>query len=139
MKKLKLSIIAVLISTFFSGVLVMAQVQSAAVTGGRVEGVLADGVVSFKGIPFAAPPMGDLRWKAPQPLKPWSGVKKADSFGAKCMQNAEQNFWGASRDERRLPLPQCVDPCQVRWRQTPGHGVDLRRRFLRRTNRKSRL
>jgi para-nitrobenzyl esterase len=82
-----LSIVAVLISTFLSGVLVMAQVQSAAVTGGRVEGVLADGVVSFKGVPFAAPPVGDLRWKAPQPVKPWSGVKKADSFGAMCMQD----------------------------------------------------
>ena len=97
MKKLELSIIAVLISTFFSGVSGMAQVQSAAVTGGRVEGVLADGVVSFKGIPFAAPPMGDLRWKAPQPLKPWSGVKKADSFGAKCMQNGDRIFGGPPR------------------------------------------
>jgi para-nitrobenzyl esterase len=91
LKKLKLSVVAVLTSTFLPGLLVMAQVQSAAVTGGRVEGVLADGVASFKGIPFAAPPIGDLRWKAPQPLQPWSGVKKADSFGAKCMQDANMS------------------------------------------------
>lgn len=51
-------------------------------------GVLADGVVSFKGIPFAAPPIGDLRWKEPQPVKSWSGEKKADTFGPSCMQDA---------------------------------------------------
>jgi para-nitrobenzyl esterase len=94
LKKRELSIIAVLISTFLSGISGMAQVQSVAVTGGRVEGVLAGGVVSFKGIPFAAPPMGELRWKAPEPVKPWSGVKKADSFGAKCMQNVDRIFGG---------------------------------------------
>src|SRR4249920_3825970 len=40
-----------------------------------------DGVRSFKGIPFAAPPVGDLRWKEPQPVKPWAGVRKCESFG----------------------------------------------------------
>ena len=85
--KIKLSIIVVLISASLSGPLLMAQVQNAGVIGGRVEGVLADGVVSFKGIPFAAPPVGDLRWKAPHPVKPWNGVKKADSFGPMCMQD----------------------------------------------------
>lgn len=44
------------------------------------------GVRAFKGVPFAAPPVGDLRWKAPQPATPWQGVRKADSFGARCMQ-----------------------------------------------------
>src|SRR6185503_5720843 len=38
----------------------------------------------FKGIPFAAPPLGDLRWKAPQPVAKWDGVRKADAFGAPC-------------------------------------------------------
>ena len=65
----------------------VAQVQSVAVTGGRVSGVLADGVVSFKGIPFAAPPVGGLRWKAPQPVAPWAGTRKADTYGASCMQD----------------------------------------------------
>jgi para-nitrobenzyl esterase len=43
-------------------------------------------VVSFKGIPFAAPPVGELRWKAPQPAHHWQGVKKCDAFGPSPMQ-----------------------------------------------------
>ena len=43
-------------------------------------------VVIFKGIPFAAPPVGELRWKEPQPVSPWKGVRKATEFGARCMQ-----------------------------------------------------
>jgi len=43
-------------------------------------------ITAFKGIPFAAPPVGDLRWKAPQPVKPWAGVKKCDAFGPSPMQ-----------------------------------------------------
>jgi len=65
-----------------------AQVREADVTGGRVAGVVANGITSFKGIPFAAPPVGALRWKAPQPVKPWTGVKQASSFALSCMQDA---------------------------------------------------
>ena len=57
-------------------------------SSGTVEGSPSkDGKIHvFKGIPYAAPPIGDLRWKAPQPVKPWTGVRKADDFGARCMQ-----------------------------------------------------
>ena len=65
-----------------------AGIREADVTGGRVAGISADGVVSFKGIPFAAPPVGSLRWRSPQPLKPWTGVKQASAFAPGCMQNA---------------------------------------------------
>jgi para-nitrobenzyl esterase len=67
--------------------LAFAQTQ-APTAAGIVEGVSTPGssVRAFKGIPFAAPPVGDLRWKAPQPVKPWTGVRKADAFGARCMQ-----------------------------------------------------
>jgi len=41
----------------------------------------------FKGIPFAQPPVGDLRWREPMPVKPWSGVRDATAFGAPCVQN----------------------------------------------------
>ena len=56
------------------------------VTGGTIEGVEQDGILIYKGIPFAAPPVGDLRWKAPAPAKPWTGVKKVDAFCNACMQ-----------------------------------------------------
>lgn len=45
-----------------------------------------EGVRSFKGIPFAQPPVGDLRWREPQPAKDWTGVRNADPFGPRCMQ-----------------------------------------------------
>ena len=56
------------------------------VDSGELQGVLDDGVVSYKGIPFGAPPVGDLRWRPPQPASPWTGVRQAAEFGADCMQ-----------------------------------------------------
>ena len=53
---------------------------------GRVKGAANNGVTAFKGIPFAAPPVGPLRWKAPQPVPAWKGVRKAVKFGPRCMQ-----------------------------------------------------
>ena len=66
---------------------VAAQITTATVAGGKLMGVEHDGIVSFKGIPFAAPPVGALRWKAPQPLKAWSGTKTADTFAPACIQD----------------------------------------------------
>ena len=56
------------------------------VEGGRVEGVEENGITVFKGIPFAAPTVGDLRWKLPHPVKRWKGVLKADRFAPACPQ-----------------------------------------------------
>ncbi len=53
---------------------------------GELQGVVDDGVVSYKGIPFAAPPVGDLRWRPPQPAARWTGVRQASEYGANCMQ-----------------------------------------------------
>lgn len=53
---------------------------------GRVAGVLDQGVLSFKGVPYAAPPVGALRWKPPEPVPPWSDVYVADEFGPICPQ-----------------------------------------------------
>jgi para-nitrobenzyl esterase len=62
---------------------------------GAISGVTdSQGVVSYKGIPFAAPPVGNLRWRAPQPLAHWTGVRKADHFGNACFQ---------TKDGSRLP------------------------------------
>jgi para-nitrobenzyl esterase len=64
----------------------MAEITEANVTGGKIAGTAVDGLGEFKGIPFAAPPVGELRWKAPQPVKAWSGVKQTTHFGDACMQ-----------------------------------------------------
>jgi para-nitrobenzyl esterase len=53
---------------------------------GSLQGVQADGVIAFKGIPFAAPPVGDLRWRAPQPAHAWDGVRNATDYAPDCMQ-----------------------------------------------------
>ena len=62
------------------------------VTGGLVSGVPGrnPSVVAFKGIPYAAPPVLDRRWKAPGPVAEWEGVRTADKFGASCIQNIVQ-------------------------------------------------
>jgi para-nitrobenzyl esterase len=56
------------------------------VTGGAVGGYAGAPGAAFKGIPFAQRPVGDLRWRAPQPVKPWQGVRDATRYSAACMQ-----------------------------------------------------
>ncbi|HEX5227121.1 MAG TPA: carboxylesterase family protein [Bryobacteraceae bacterium] len=59
---------------------------------GQLSGATAsNGVRAFKGIPFAAPPVGELRWKAPQPVEKWKGVRKAEAFGNVCVQPSQKN------------------------------------------------
>ena len=62
------------------------------IEGGKIQGIPAEssGVYIYKGIPYAAPPVGDLRWKPPQPVKPWEGVKVADTYGPAAMQPPRQ-------------------------------------------------
>src|SRR5215831_12396675 len=55
---------------------------------GSIAGTVSTGQTNvrvFKGIPFAAPPVGENRWRAPQPVAKWDGVRKADAFGAPCI------------------------------------------------------
>ena len=58
------------------------------VESGRIRGVetATEGVIVYKGVPYAAPPVGDLRWREPQPPEPWSGVRSADAFGPAAVQ-----------------------------------------------------
>jgi para-nitrobenzyl esterase len=53
---------------------------------GKLQGTAQGGIISFKGIPFAQPPVGDLRWRPPQALPKWQGVRAATNYGADCMQ-----------------------------------------------------
>ncbi|MYL98531.1 carboxylesterase family protein [Novosphingobium sp. FGD1] len=92
----------------------------ATVEGGTVAGIDADGITAFKGIPFAAPPVGELRWRAPQSAAAWSGVRDGAAYGHDCMQNysavplppgsapAEDclylNVWRPSGEAKKLPV-----------------------------------
>lgn len=73
--------------------------NTAHVEGGLLEGASSSvpGVRVFKGIPYAAPPVGDLRWRPPQPPAKWEGVRKADRFSDSCAQNLtrSRNPWTA--------------------------------------------
>ena len=65
------------------------------VTGGTIQGEVLEDMTVYKGIPFAAPPVGDFRWKAPQPVVAWSGVRECKEFGPNPMQG---NGEGCSED-----------------------------------------
>ena len=85
---------------------------------GRVEGVSSGEVVAFKGLPFAAPPVGGLRWKPPEAPAPWSGVRKAGDYGHSCLQPASKyglvtdqsedclylNVWAPAKIDKPLPV-----------------------------------
>lgn len=77
---------------------------------GDLQGVVADGVESFKGIPFAAPPVGDLRWRPPQPAARWTGVRQATEFGADCMQGrfGPPPSAAAGAPAARVPSEDCL-------------------------------
>ena len=57
-----------------------------ALDSGKIRGTLLDGVWTYLGIPFAAPPVGDLRWREPQPVKPWEGIRDCNKYGLACPQ-----------------------------------------------------
>lgn len=65
-----------------------------AVSGGEVEGVLRRGLRMWRGIPYAAPPVGDLRFRAPRPSPPWPGVRSAADFGPVAPQDRNGQFAG---------------------------------------------
>src|ERR1022692_2061870 len=77
---------------FLAVLVAAAQLASAAgaqqvlTESGTISGVSANGLSVYKGVPFAAPPISDLRWRPPVPAAPWTGTRKADAFAPACMQ-----------------------------------------------------
>ncbi len=84
----------ILVLVLLLGIAVSAQESAPIVKTelGVFRGVNEDGVASFKGIPFAAPPVGEFRWRAPQPLSPLEGELDATEYGANCAQSE----WGGA-------------------------------------------
>jgi para-nitrobenzyl esterase len=76
------------VSVVGTGALAGAISQPIRIQGGAVTGVPGrdPSITTFKGIPFAAPPVGDLRWREPQPVISWNGVRKSEAFGSSCIQ-----------------------------------------------------
>src|SRR5688572_14124109 len=75
----------------------------ATVEQGVILGREVGGVRSFKGLPYAAPPIGPLRWRPPQPVAPWPGARDAGSVGALCIQPPSNGDPGVG------PLPMSED------------------------------
>ena len=88
-------------------------------TGGKLTGITSeynDTIRVFRGIPYAAPPVGDLRWRAPQPAASWTGVREANTFSA-----------GILSKNRRIDadqLPTRINKCAARVARIDG-GVRL--------------
>jgi para-nitrobenzyl esterase len=82
--------ISFLVMLLLTGIITFAQLNSATPTvktaNGMLEGTDESGIKTFKGVPFAAPPVGNLRWREPQPMQNWTGVRKATKFGPRAMQ-----------------------------------------------------
>jgi para-nitrobenzyl esterase len=74
-----------------------------ATTNGAVRGITKGSIDEFLGLPYAAPPVGELRWQPPQPVAPWKGVRSASTFAPHCAQPASQ-FGRASTSENCLYL-----------------------------------
>ncbi len=73
----------------FVGVALLASAavaQQVMTESGTISGMRTNGLNVYKGIPFAAPPVGDLRWRPPVHAAPWTGTRKADAFAPACMQ-----------------------------------------------------
>jgi len=105
---MKKSLIALIGLQLIGAVLIAQTNPQIRISNGLIEGTTeTSGVRSFKGIPFAKPPVGDLRWKEPQPVDNWEGVKKTDHFGNNPMQRpifGDMRFRSAGMNEDCLYL-----------------------------------
>lgn len=80
-----------------------AAIRRAVIDGGEVEGLDKGEVTAFLGVPFAAPPLSDLRWRPPQPVASWSGTRGATEFSPSCMQRDQAGGFGPWTPEYIIP------------------------------------
>jgi len=80
--------VAALVVLFLLGDMPSVRKKPVRIDAGLISGVTdSSGTTAYLGVPFAAPPVGNLRWRPPQAVAPWDGIRVADHFGASCMQN----------------------------------------------------
>ncbi len=94
---MKKTILIALFALFPTGLALAEQPAAVKVEGGSVQGTSEDGLTVYRGIPFAAPPVGDLRWRAPQPVAKWDGVRQATKFAPQPIQGDRKSA-GMSED-----------------------------------------
>jgi para-nitrobenzyl esterase len=75
-----------LVAVLATSAITLAQSPKALTESGAISGLRESGLSVYKGVPFAAPPIGDLRWRSPVPVVPWTGTRKTDAFAPACMQ-----------------------------------------------------
>ncbi|MFZ0550407.1 MAG: carboxylesterase family protein [Steroidobacteraceae bacterium] len=92
------------------------------VDGGMVRGALERGVIAFEGIPYAAPPVGALRWAPPQPVQRWTGVRLAQHFGPDCAQLPTP---GDDGPIRTVPRENCLYLNVWRPKARSAHGLPV--------------
>jgi len=116
----------------------MTRAQSPVATdAGKVSGTFSvdRAVMAFKGIPYAAAPVGELRWQPPQPAIPWVDVRKADHFSAGCMQDIAgerlpwtREFMAQYPSAKNLPVPNVWSRKGSQWPSIRS-GLDSWRRL----------
>src|SRR6059036_2193410 len=103
-------------SSLQTTVLTLSPESAVTVTGGQIRGVLSDehpDIIAFKGVPFAAPPIANLRWRPPAPVVAWNGVRQAATTGPACPQRGSMpqsedclflNVWTPRKVAKPLPV-----------------------------------
>ncbi|WP_199415065.1 carboxylesterase/lipase family protein [Chitinophaga silvisoli] len=104
---IKAGILLLLVSGILSS---NANLDTIKVDGGSISGTYNEDIHIYKGIPFAAPPIGDLRWKAPQPVIPWEGTKSCNTFGPSAVQGPPTPF-GPWSEEYLIPKEPISEDC----------------------------
>jgi para-nitrobenzyl esterase len=98
------------VAMFTAGIAIAQQPAPVKVEGGLLRGTSENGVTVYRGVPFAAPPVGDLRWCVPQPVTKWEGVRKADKFSANPIQVMRDAFgpWTAEYQPQGTASEDCL-------------------------------
>lgn len=96
-----------------------------AVAGGEIQGAEQNGVRRFLSVPYAAAPVGELRWRAPQPVQAWDGVRDGTHFGPSCTQNISASGWGPWTREFS-PQGAASEDCLTLSVWTPARGANER-------------